>query len=488
MKCWGYNADGELGDGTFTSSDVPVSVEGLSSGIRAVFPGVDYTCAITASGSAKCWGYNGQGQLGDGTFISSEVPVDVTRLSSGVAAISAGASHACALSTSGGVKCWGINTYGQLGNGSRISTVVPVRVKGLFSGIASVSAAGDFTCALTISGGVKCWGANTYGQLGGNTGTAYFSDVPVDVPDLPNTIVEITATGENPCALAANGDVHCWGENGLGPGYTFSFGAEAILGNGGTNCIVDTMGRVYCWGSNGSGELGDGTIVDSQFPVQVFGPTLRDIDASVVTGRSITASGQVELTASWTGRDPYAAITSYQLQEQINQGPWSVVTLASPTATSATVFLTSGNSYDFQVQANDSLGRTSVWSPGERFFLNGDINPPIPGPRFRTGTWLSSTLTGAWGGYVNYTTQQNASWDVRGAVTWIGTKGPNYGSADVYVNGALAATVDCYAPTIMKRQTLFSTGDLNVGGRVTIVNLATPGHPRIDIDGFVLGD
>ncbi len=119
--------------------------------------------------AVKCWGSNDQGQLGDNSIAQRLTPVDVVGLAGGVAAVATGASHSCALTTAGGVKCWGDNTYGQLGDNTQTQRLTPVNVSGLASGVKAIAAGDNHTCALTNAGGVKCWGQNSTGQIGDGT-------------------------------------------------------------------------------------------------------------------------------------------------------------------------------------------------------------------------------------------------------------------------------------------------------------------------------
>lgn len=182
VKCWGANWNGQLGDGSFDNSADPVDVVGLGSGVQAISAGVSHTCAVISGGTAQCWGWNRDGQLGDGSYGDSSVPTDVVGLGSGVQSISAGDWHSCALTSLGSVKCWGDNGHSQLGDGSVVDSYVPVDVSGLGSGVQTLSIGDRHTCALTTDNRVKCWGTNYYGALG--DGNAWFtSPVHVVEPD-----------------------------------------------------------------------------------------------------------------------------------------------------------------------------------------------------------------------------------------------------------------------------------------------------------------
>ncbi|MCU0753495.1 MAG: CSLREA domain-containing protein [Xanthomonadales bacterium] len=284
VKCWGAGANGRLGDGTTMNRLTAVDVSGLTSGVSAIAAGLVHTCAITIGGGAKCWGFNGTGQLGDGTTVQRLTAVDVSGLGSGVSAISPGGSHTCALTTGGGVKCWGFNGNGQLGDGTTVQSLTPVDVSGLGSGVSMISSGGRHTCALTTGGGAKCWGFNSVGQLGDGTLTNRLT--PIDVSGLTRGVSAIGAASGHTCAVA-NGGIQCWGSNGrgeLGDGTTtirrtavevsgLTSGISAITGGFDHTCALSTGGGVKCWGRNADGQLGDNTTIQRLSAVDVSGLT-----------------------------------------------------------------------------------------------------------------------------------------------------------------------------------------------------------------------
>jgi len=179
VKCWGGNNNGQLGDNSTTNRHTPVDVSGLAGGALAITTGRAHSCAITAGGGVQCWGFNSNGQLGINSIAQQLTPVSVLGLSSGVTALTADYFHTCALTTTGAVKCWGGNYVGQLGDNSSVQRLSPIDVWGLGSGVSAITSGEQHTCALTEGGGMKCWGDNTDGQVG--DGVTYGRPLPAAV-------------------------------------------------------------------------------------------------------------------------------------------------------------------------------------------------------------------------------------------------------------------------------------------------------------------
>jgi len=306
---------GQLGQGLVNPSDLAANVVGLESGVAAVSAGGNLTCAVLVGGGVKCWGANTNGELGNGSppvfgdqgLVSgverSPVPVDVVGLASDVVAVTTGAAHACALTRAGGVKCWGANTNGELGNGSRpvydargeavsgvVSSAEPVDVTGLASGVLSVDAGGQHTCAVLVGGSVRCWGRNFDGQLGDGAAPELdeqdvpvsgetASGIPVEVVGLGAAAVSVTAGDVHTCAVLAGGAVRCWGGNFAGqlgdgvdlesessvpnrgrrdrPGDVVGLasGVVAVSAGDARTCALTDAGAILCWGRNEGGAL-----------------------------------------------------------------------------------------------------------------------------------------------------------------------------------------------------------------------------------------
>jgi len=283
VKCWGANSYGQLGDGTLTQRASPVDVSGLNSGVSAISAGLLFNCALLNNGAVKCWGQNSNGQLGDASATQRTSPVDVSGLNSGVAAIESGYYHACALLNTGAVKCWGLNGNGQLGDGTITQRTSPVDVSGLNSGVIAISAGYYHTCALLNTGAVKCWGYNINGALGDGSTTQRTS--PVDVSGLNSGVSAISTGGFQTCALLSTGGVKCWGQNNqgqLGDGTItqrtspvdvsgLNSGVTSISAGYTHSCAVLSTGVIKCWGANSNGQLGDATTTQRSSPVSVSG-------------------------------------------------------------------------------------------------------------------------------------------------------------------------------------------------------------------------
>ncbi len=311
-KCWGRNQDGQLGTGRSTSVPVsfPQDVLGLHRKVLDISTGYSHTCALTSEQTVVCWGQNEEGQVGALTtetclgedFVAprhrepcSTTPIDVcadaacTEKLDNVSDVSAGGGHTCALTTSGGVKCWGDNRVGQLGDGTTDSSHVPVDVTGLEAGVTAIAAGSAHTCAVIVGGDLMCWGQNLSGQLGADsqeTCPAFdpYSHEAQEVPcnttptyvcedagckDRLGGVIEVSAGGGHTCARTIESKAKCWGANqwgqlrrsktedecGLGGLYSCSRRpldiaadvAMVVAGPYATCAITDSERNVVCW-------------------------------------------------------------------------------------------------------------------------------------------------------------------------------------------------------------------------------------------------
>jgi alpha-tubulin suppressor-like RCC1 family protein len=249
--------------------------------------GERHTCALTADGTAYCWGLNNRGQLGDGTPSSRSVPAAV---SGGLRfqQIAAGgyfSGHTCALTTAGAVYCWGVNDQGQLGINTSdvLAHSTPEAVVGGLNFTKIWSGLGSHNCGLTSAQIAFCWGANDFGALG--DGTTVDRATPVVVGG-GITFAHLSAGGfiGHTCGIAANGAAYCWGDNevgALGSGTTIvrpspfpvagALVFKSIDSGYRHTCAITTGGVLYCWGSNRSAQLGIGSTEQQLAPARVLG-------------------------------------------------------------------------------------------------------------------------------------------------------------------------------------------------------------------------
>jgi len=220
VQCWGYGGNGELGNGATLNQATPVSVTGLV-GVLGLAAGDGHSCALLADRSVKCWGDNGSGELGNLATSNghSALPVAVDGLSN-VVSLAAGRYHTCALKGDGSVACFGQNTEGELGaNTSASKSVTPVGIAGLSNVVAISAGRGYFTCALKADATVVCWGDNSAGQIGsGSTTTAsYATPQPVlTAAGTPlNRVLALRSGVDHSCAIVDDGSYSelCWGNN-----------------------------------------------------------------------------------------------------------------------------------------------------------------------------------------------------------------------------------------------------------------------------------
>jgi len=272
--CFGAGGNGQLGidAGPSGYSAVPLAVVGLDAGMVQVTAGAGFTCARTSSGQVKCWGKNDWGQLGRDAGGDEILPRDVPGLASAVD-LQAGANYACALMAGGAIRCWGYNSaYGSLGRGVKVegSFAMPADVL-LDAGATSIAVGSEHACAVLEGGKAVCWGHNWNGKLGDGTNDS--ASAPVAVRGLSEA--RAIATGDQfTCALLVGGTVACWGYNvdgQLGNGTTetswdagFVMGGAVSLSAGTSHaCAVTVSGGAVCWGSNGIGQRGVGFYGDA---------------------------------------------------------------------------------------------------------------------------------------------------------------------------------------------------------------------------------
>ena len=296
-RCWGDNVAGQLGNGTIGGDGSLVAAPvrnaagtGRLNGVTAIAAASGHSCALLANHQVRCWGDNGSGQLGNGTFQRSGLPVTVlnpagTGPLGNVAQISADGDNSCARLVNGQVRCWGDNAYGDLGAGSPLASsprpmiVVAVAGTAPLSGVTQIDTGWDSSCARTSAGRAVCWGNNQHGQLGDGNSSGQ-SNRPVVVENASGNaplggVKRVTAGDVHSCAVLEDGTGRCWGDNEFGQlgdgGTDPSPRPVAVIGESGTGrlrpisqivtgfghtCARLANGQVRCWGHNADAQVG----------------------------------------------------------------------------------------------------------------------------------------------------------------------------------------------------------------------------------------
>jgi alpha-tubulin suppressor-like RCC1 family protein len=280
------NHDGRLGTNSVIPSNVPIQIL-TSLSFRMMAVSRNHTCALSLSDHIYCWGYAGDGQIGDGITIAPPLTRDSVLIPAEVVGgrsyqfVAAGGQHSCAITTAAtgsAAYCWGFNASGELGEGTTTTRNVPTAVAGGLV-LSAIAAGYTHTCALTVAGVAYCWGGNSNGQLGAGAGAG--SNTPIAVNG-GLVFAAITAGEAHSCGLTAAGALYCWGKNAngqLGDGTSVDRSAPTLVSGGLVfrsvsagdqhTCAVTAANIVYCWGDNQFGQLGDGTLVSRLVPTRV---------------------------------------------------------------------------------------------------------------------------------------------------------------------------------------------------------------------------
>jgi alpha-tubulin suppressor-like RCC1 family protein len=302
--CWGLDGDGQASPGATSDPALATAVttDGSTAltGVVEVSTGGRHTCARLRTGQVRCWGFNGTGQLGDGSVVTPTSPVavkaDAVTSLTGVVELAAGGNHTCARLATGAVMCWGRGSEGQLGSGGLplyeiYPNLVLVDAGGSIAGATAIAAGYNHSCAVWGDDArASCWGANFFGQLGdGSTDTATSAVTFTAAGGAPVLgAVDVAAGLNHTCVVVQTGTMGCAGsaafgqlgagsvssgqsERGVAVALAAGVRAAAVTAEGDQSCIVDRTGRPWCWGRNATGGVGDGSTDQRNSPVRPVG-------------------------------------------------------------------------------------------------------------------------------------------------------------------------------------------------------------------------
>jgi alpha-tubulin suppressor-like RCC1 family protein len=277
IRCWGGNWVGQLGDNTTTAKSAPTALTSTggwnTATWKAVSSGEHFTCAIRTDDTMRCWGQNGDGQLGRNNTTGVLLPSALTATGGWDTAtwksVDAGQWHVCAVRSDDTIRCWGNNSDGQIGDNSTTDRLVPTAING--GGVwQRVSGGSTYTCGITTVGAISCWGSALDGQLGNNN--TFYNNVPAQELDL-GPWKDVVAHGYNTCGLRTNGEFWCrFGGNTTSFTFVHAGPFKSISKGYFSSCLLRDDDTAMCYGDNWAGQLGDGTTTSSgNTPVTVSG-------------------------------------------------------------------------------------------------------------------------------------------------------------------------------------------------------------------------
>ena len=382
VKCWGENGDGQLGIGSWSNTNTPTTINTLGSGRTAVSLATAYNavCALLDDGSVKCWGDDNFGQLGNGgsNVDLSSPPSSAINLGSGrtAKAITGGEYHFCAILDDDSIKCWGDGTDGKLGTGSTAAKNTPAATSGSFASgryAVLIDAGYDHTCVILDNGDLTCWGSDAKGQLGNGATTGTKSSLQTSVVSLGTgrTAISLSAGGTHTCAQLDNGQLKCWGNR-----------ADGQVGdNGGFNSPSDRTSPSTVSNNNHGGNTYQNT---GQMPSAAVSGATCGISPALPTGMSLTSgtcaiTGTPTVTAINATYTVWANISGTSFSGQV----WLEVGLNAP------ILSYSPTSYLFV----DGVTITEVTPTNTGGEISGfEISPALP-----AGLAIGSTNGTIWG-------------------------------------------------------------------------------------------
>jgi alpha-tubulin suppressor-like RCC1 family protein len=391
VYAWGNNSFGQLGDGTGVNHSAPEAIA-LAAGVTAtaVSAGELFSLAVGSDGGIYAWGNNSSGQLGDGTTNSQLTPEKIT-LPGGVTAtaVSADSDFSLAIGSDGNVYAWGDNTYGELGDGTDIQHLTPEKIT-LPGGVTAtaVSAGNDSALAVGLGGHVYAWGLNSSGQLGDGSTVNHSTPEQISLP-AGVTATAVSAGTQFSLAAGSDGNVYAWGLNTsgqLGDGTTNNqltpeqislpagVAATAVSAGNGFSLAAGSDGSVYAWGGNGYGQLGDGTTTGRDTPESIPLPDDNDaVTVSAGTYFSLAVGNSVPAAPRFTAASPALTVTAgssltYMFKASGNPPPTYALSSGAPSWLS--IDPTSGQlagtvpagitSFSYSVTATNSLSSVTA--------------------------------------------------------------------------------------------------------------------------------